>query len=114
MGNRHAARADEFDWRELGIRRRLRRYVLEAGLTYGEIALLLGTSAGSVAGAVMRYDIRLSPEEQADRKRRQSWERAKHGRRGGDPNWDARLTETWNERKARKAREKAKADAAPA
>lgn len=99
MGNRYCARKDEFDW-TLGARRRLRRY-LKSDLTYSEVALLLGTTKGAVAGAVDRYDLQMSVEQQRDHKARQAWERAKHGGRSKERDWDSRLIETWAERKAR-------------
>lgn len=103
MGNRYGARADEFDW-NLGARRRLRRYLREAELSYAEAAQLLGTTRGSVAGAADRFGLTLGVEEQRDRQARQSYERAQHGRRSQERGWDARLTETWAERKRRLAR----------
>lgn len=105
MGNRFAARADEFDWRELGVRRRLRRYLKEACLSYSEAARLLGTSRGSVAYAAKRYGLALGTEVQREMMARQSWERAKHGRRSSEKDWDAKLTETWAERKKRLAKD---------
>jgi len=101
MGNCYGARADEFHW-TLGARRRLRRYLREADLTYAEAAVLLGTTRGSVAGAADRFGLTLGVEEQRDRQARQSYERAKHGKRSNvRAFWDSRLTETWAERKAR-------------
>jgi hypothetical protein len=103
VGNRYGPRADEFDW-NLGARRRLRRYLREADLSYAEAALLLGTTRGSVAGAADRFGLTLGVEEQRDRQARQSYERAQHGRRAPGPQLEARLTETWKERKRRLAR----------
>lgn len=115
MGNRYGARTDEFAW-TLGARRRLKRYIWEAELTYAEAALLLGTTRGSVAGAAARFDLMMSVEQQRDRQARQGWERAQHGERSRDKRayhsnrrgyWDHRLIETWAERKRRLARERA-------
>lgn len=111
MGNRYAVRRDEFDWSELGVRRRLRRYLREACLSYSEAGLLLGCSRGSVAYAAKRYGLALGTEVQREMMARQSWERAKHGRRAYEQDWDSKLTETWEERKKRRAREAADAKA---
>lgn len=105
MGNRYGARADEFAW-TLGARRRLARY-LQADLTYAECALLLGTTRGSIAGQVHKEGLRMPSEKRRDHQARQSYERAKHGRRGTNKGyWDGRLVESWTERKARLARER--------
>lgn len=104
MGNRYGARADEFEW-DVGAKRRLRRY-LKSGLTYSEAGLLLGVSKGAIAGAADRFRLQYGVEVQREYQARQSWERAKHGRRSREKDWDCRLIETWNERKARLAREK--------
>lgn len=103
MGNRYGPRRDEFDW-NLGVKRRLKRY-LQSDLSYREISILLGVSRGSVGAAVSRFSLHMSAEQQRDHQARQSWERAKHGRRSGERDWDSRLIETWAERKRRRALE---------
>jgi hypothetical protein len=103
VGNRYGPRADEFDW-NVGVRRRLKRY-LASGLSYAEIAYLLGASRGAVAGATDRYKLQLTAEQQKDHRARQGWERARHGRRSVDRDWDSKLIETWEERKRRKAKD---------
>lgn len=105
MGNRYGARADEFAW-TLGAKRRLKRYLREAGLTYAEAALLLGTTRGSVSGAADRFGLTVTAEEKRDRQARQGYERATHGWRQKDSTWDRKLIETWEERKARLRRER--------
>lgn len=106
VGNRYGARGDEFSW-HLGVKRRLKRYV-QSGLTNTEMALLLGVSRGAVAGAIHRFHLKHPPEIQREYQRRQSYERAKHGKRSVDSSWDARLIESWEDRKKRLARERAK------
>lgn len=106
MGNRYGARGDEFAW-NVGEKRRLKRYLL-SGLSHGEAALLLGTSRGSVSYAAATFGIRLTVEQQRDMQARQSWERASHGRRSPGADWESKLIETWEERKRRLAKERAK------
>lgn len=107
MGNRYGARPDEFAW-TLGVKRRLKRY-LHAGLSYAEIGTLLGVSRGSVSAAVARFGLSMTVTQQREWRQRQAWERAKHGRRSTEKDWDSKLVETWAERKERKKREAMKA-----
>ena len=103
MGNRYAVRGDEFDW-TLGAKRRLKRY-LKSGLSYSEIGVLFGVSRGAVGGAAFRFDLKMSVEQQREHQARTNYERAKHGKRSQEHDWDSRLIETWEERKKRRARE---------
>jgi hypothetical protein len=105
MGNRYGARADEFAW-TLGVQRRLKRY-LQSELTYAEIGLLLGVSRGAVAGAVDRFKLNMTVEQQRDHQARQAWERAITGQRQRVRDWDSKLIESWNDRKRRLAAERA-------
>lgn len=105
MGNRYGPRADEFHW-TLGAQRRLKRY-LKSGLSYSESGILLGVSRGSIAYAAFRYGLQMTVEQQRDHQARQAFERAKHGRRSSERSWDSKLIETWEERKKRRARERA-------
>lgn len=111
MGNRYGARDDEFDW-TLGAKRRLRRY-LKSGLSYAEAARLLDTTRGSIASAAFRFGLQMSVEQQREHQARQAWERARHGRRSMGTSWEQRLVETWEERKARLARERFTRNPAP-
>lgn len=110
MGNRYGARRDEFEW-TLGNRRRLARY-LGAELSYAETAMLLGTTRGSVAAQASKQRIeRLTPDQARDRRQRNAYEAAKHGRR---ETWnrgssERRYIEPWKEFTARRQAERAQA-----
>lgn len=71
-------------------------------LTYAQIAHALGASRSAVAGALDRYR---RPEESAAKLA--AFRVARRAKRGRSPYWEeVALTETWAERKARRAREK--------
>lgn len=88
-------------------RRRQLKRLIQSGLFYREIAKLMGVSKNSICSAAVRYDLTLDAQQVRDRARAAAHEgRGGHPRKHVNSSWEARLTETWAERKARLARER--------
>lgn len=105
------ANSNQFDW-TLGKRRKLAMLLNTGLLSYTELGRVFGVSKNAIASAVLRYGLKLTPEEVRERRRLAGETRTVHGRRGGSL-WDEhRLTERWADRRERHAREKQRAAAA--